>query len=154
MYQCSDKGCGIFSGERVRWVTLQFSAQRTRWVSRGMWYPLQKSHINPAGGSALQVLSADTPELTMDILRYGIPVEAMSPSGGYKPGSQAEPVAPSCLGGRLGSLGGLAGRVFQAQRVGPSGGTFSTQTPLPSTSRGMTAMPKADCTSFPCCMGR
>lgn len=73
------KGYGIFSGERVQWATLQFSAERARWVSRETWHPLQKSHIDATGRLVLQLPFTDTRELAMDILRHGSHVEVMSP---------------------------------------------------------------------------
>lgn len=73
------KGYGIFSGERVQWATLQFSAERARWVSRETWHPMQKSHIDATGRLVLQVPFTDTRELAMDILRHGSHVEVMSP---------------------------------------------------------------------------
>lgn len=73
------KGYGIFSGEQVQWATLQFSAERARWVSRETWHPLQKSHIGGEGCLVMHVPFTDTRELAMDILRHGSHVQVVGP---------------------------------------------------------------------------
>lgn len=73
------KGYGIFSGEQVQWATLQFSAERARWVSRETWHPLQKSHIDGEGCLVMHVPFTDSRELAMDILRHGSHVQVVAP---------------------------------------------------------------------------
>lgn len=64
-------GYGIFSGEEVSWATLQFSPERSRWVSSERWHTNQQANINKDGSFELKVPYADDRELIMDILKYG-----------------------------------------------------------------------------------
>jgi predicted DNA-binding transcriptional regulator YafY len=72
-------GYGIFSGERVEWATLRFSAQRARWVSAEQWHPQQRSHVEPDGSYVLEFPYSDSRELLMDILKHGPEVEVVGP---------------------------------------------------------------------------
>jgi predicted DNA-binding transcriptional regulator YafY len=70
---------GIFGGKPKAWATLKFSPERSRWVSREVWHPLQKGHTEADGSFVLQVPYADDRELMGDILRFGADVEVISP---------------------------------------------------------------------------
>jgi predicted DNA-binding transcriptional regulator YafY len=72
-------GYGIFSGKSVRWATLQFSAERSRWVSSERWHPEQKGHFFAGGRYELKVPYSNDPELIMDILKYGADCTVVSP---------------------------------------------------------------------------
>lgn len=74
------QGYGIFSGATVRWAKLRFSAERTRWVSRELWHPLQRSTQDIDGKLVLELPFTDMRELSMDILRHGRHVEVLEPS--------------------------------------------------------------------------
>lgn len=73
------QGYGIFSGNKVSWATLRFSAERARWVSRELWHPGQKTSHDPEGRLLLELPFTDARELTMDILRHGHHVEVIKP---------------------------------------------------------------------------
>lgn len=72
-------GYGIFSGEKVAWATLRFSASRSRWVSSEKWHPNQQARIDKDGTFELKVPYADDRELIMDILKYGADCEVVEP---------------------------------------------------------------------------
>jgi predicted DNA-binding transcriptional regulator YafY len=70
---------GIFSGRRVQWATLRFSAERGRYVSLEEWHPKQRSSWEKDGRYVLEVPYSSEKELVMDILKYGAEVEVMAP---------------------------------------------------------------------------
>lgn len=72
-------GYGIFSGAKIEWATLQFSAERARWVSREVWHPQQEMTIQPDGSCILRIPYSDDRELVMDILRHVPEVVVLSP---------------------------------------------------------------------------
>ncbi len=72
-------GYGIFSGKKVQWAKLKFSAQRARWVAYEQWHPRQKSKVLPDGSYLLEIPYSDDRELVMDILRHGSGVEVLGP---------------------------------------------------------------------------
>lgn len=72
-------GYGIFSGTRVHWASLRFSAERARWVSAETWHPDQLSRFDDEGRYCLQVPYADPRELVMDILRHLPEVDVLGP---------------------------------------------------------------------------
>ncbi len=72
-------GYGIFSGDKVQWAKLRFSAQRARWVAAEDWHPQQRSSFDEAGRYILEVPYSQDPELMMDILKHGSEVEVLSP---------------------------------------------------------------------------
>jgi predicted DNA-binding transcriptional regulator YafY len=72
-------GYGIFSGKKVQWAKLKFSAQRARWVAHEQWHPKQKSKRQPDGSYLLEIPYADDRELVMDILKHGPAVEVLAP---------------------------------------------------------------------------
>lgn len=73
------QGYGIFSGSKVRWAKLKFSAERARWVSKELWHPQQKITEQKDGSLILEVPFTDIRELSMDILRQGRHVEVLGP---------------------------------------------------------------------------
>ncbi len=73
------QGYGIFSGGKIRWATLRFSAERARWVAREQWHPRQEITWLPDGRMEMRLPYTDLRELTLDILRHGAHVEALSP---------------------------------------------------------------------------
>ncbi len=70
---------GIFGGRPKAWATLKFTPARSRWVSREVWHPMQKSHTEEDGSFVLQVPYSDDRELMGDILRFGADVEVIAP---------------------------------------------------------------------------
>lgn len=73
-------GYGIFSGRRVTWATLRFSAQRARWVAAERWHPRQEGRWLADGRYELKLPYADHRELVMDILRHGAECEVVAPN--------------------------------------------------------------------------
>jgi predicted DNA-binding transcriptional regulator YafY len=73
-------GYGIFSGKKVRWAKLRFTAERARWVSAERWHSQQRTHFEDDGRFVLEIPFADDRELLMDILKYGRDVEVVSPA--------------------------------------------------------------------------
>lgn len=72
-------GYGIFSGEKVQWAKLRFSAQRARWVAAEEWHPQQRAAFDEAGRYVLELPYSQDPELMMDILKHGSEVEVLGP---------------------------------------------------------------------------
>jgi predicted DNA-binding transcriptional regulator YafY len=72
-------GYGIFSGKKVQWAKLRFSAERARWVSSERWHPRQKAHFEADGSYVLELPYSESKELMMDILKYGPDVEVLDP---------------------------------------------------------------------------
>lgn len=72
-------GYGIFSGARIRWAKLRFTAERARWVASERWHPKQKGQRQADGGYLLEVPYTDDRELIMDILKYGPDCEVLAP---------------------------------------------------------------------------
>jgi len=72
-------GYGIFAGKTVRWATLLFSPERSRWVASERWHPEQKGRYLEDGRYELKVPYSKDPELLMDILKYGADCEVLAP---------------------------------------------------------------------------
>lgn len=72
-------GYGIFSGRRVRWAELLFSAERARWVASEQWHPKQQGQRLADGRYLLRLPFTKATELIMDILRHGSAVRVLSP---------------------------------------------------------------------------
>jgi predicted DNA-binding transcriptional regulator YafY len=70
---------GIFSGRKVQWATLRFSAERGRYVSLEEWHPKQRSRYEKDGRYVLEVPYSSEKELVMDILKFGPEVEVVAP---------------------------------------------------------------------------
>ena len=73
------QGYGIFSGDKVQWAKLRFSAERARWVSRELWHPKQKLSFEADGSLIMELPFTDPREISMDILRQGRHVEVLEP---------------------------------------------------------------------------
>jgi predicted DNA-binding transcriptional regulator YafY len=74
------KGYGIFSGTKLQWAKLKFSAARARWVANESWHPDQRFKFLDDGSYLLEVPYADDRELLMDVLKHGNEVEILSPA--------------------------------------------------------------------------
>ena len=72
-------GYGIFTGSKVQWARLVFTAERARWVGSERWHPRQKGRFDAEGRYVLEIPYADHRELIMDILKYGGDVEVLEP---------------------------------------------------------------------------
>ncbi|HEB96807.1 MAG TPA: WYL domain-containing protein [Sedimenticola thiotaurini] len=70
---------GIFSGAAAHTAVLRFRPQRARWVAAEQWHPRQQSRWLEDGRYELHVPYGQTPELVMDILKYGPDVEVVAP---------------------------------------------------------------------------
>jgi predicted DNA-binding transcriptional regulator YafY len=75
-----DGGYGIFSGAKVQWATLVFSAEAAQWVAHEQWHPAQEAVIAEDGSLTLRVPYADARELAMDVLRHGEQVRVVGPA--------------------------------------------------------------------------
>jgi predicted DNA-binding transcriptional regulator YafY len=73
-------GYGIFSGKKVQWATLRFTAERARYVSLEEWHPKQKSRHLKDGSYEIEVPFSSEKELIQDILKFGADVEVIAPS--------------------------------------------------------------------------
>jgi predicted DNA-binding transcriptional regulator YafY len=73
-------GFGIFSGARTELAVLQFTPERSRWVSREVWHPDQDGQFQLDGSYLLKVPYSDPREIVMDILKYGPDVEVLAPA--------------------------------------------------------------------------
>ena len=72
-------GYGIFSGKDVKWVTLKFSPERARWVSKEKWHPKQEGQFLDDGSYQLKIPYSKEPELIIDVMKYGPDVEVTAP---------------------------------------------------------------------------
>ena len=72
-------GYGIFAGREVRWATLNFTAERSRWVAAEHWHPEQEGVFLADGSYQLRLPYSNDPELIMDILKYGPDCEVVGP---------------------------------------------------------------------------
>ena len=63
----------------MRWATLNFTAQRARWVAAEHWHPEQEGAFLEDGSYQLRVPYSNDPELIMDILKYGPECEVVGP---------------------------------------------------------------------------
>ncbi|MCB1751681.1 MAG: YafY family transcriptional regulator [Gammaproteobacteria bacterium] len=70
---------GIFSGGADKTAVLLFRPERARWVAAEQWHPDQQSRWLDDGRYELRVPYNQTPELIMDILKYGPDVEVAEP---------------------------------------------------------------------------
>jgi len=73
-------GYGIFAGRKVEWATLRFTPEAARWVSAQSWHPQQRTRIEKDGAYFLELPYSETPELVMEILKFGADVEVMAPA--------------------------------------------------------------------------
>lgn len=72
-------GYGIFAGEATEVAVLRFSPARGRWVADETWHSRQVGRFEADGSYVLEVPFSQSPELVMDILRYGADVEVLAP---------------------------------------------------------------------------
>lgn len=72
-------GYGIFSGKDIKWVTLKFSSERARWVSKEKWHPKQEGKFLEDGSYELKIPYSKEPELLIDVMKYGPEVEIVEP---------------------------------------------------------------------------
>ena len=75
-----DSGYGAFSGRRLQWAVLRFSAEAARWVAAEQWHPRQRLRWQGDGSLQLSLPYADATELSMDILRHGDQVRVLEPA--------------------------------------------------------------------------
>ena len=73
-------GYGIFAGRKVEWATLRFTPEAARWVAAQSWHPQQRTRIEKDGSYVLELPYAETPELVMEILKFGADVEVIAPA--------------------------------------------------------------------------
>jgi predicted DNA-binding transcriptional regulator YafY len=73
-------GYGIFAGEATETAVLRFSGARGRWVADEVWHSRQSGRLEPDGSYLLELPYSQSPELVMDILRYGADVEVLAPA--------------------------------------------------------------------------
>lgn len=72
-------GYGIFAGKKVEWATLKFTPEAARWVAAQSWHPKQRVRVEKDGEYFLEVPYSESPELVMEILKYGADVEVLAP---------------------------------------------------------------------------
>jgi len=72
-------GYGIFAGKAKGVAVLAFSPKQARWVANETWHPQQQGKFLADGCYELRLPYSHTPELVMDILKYGAEVEVVSP---------------------------------------------------------------------------
>ncbi|HEY5896717.1 MAG TPA: YafY family protein [Burkholderiales bacterium] len=72
-------GYGIFAGRKVEWATLRFTPEAARWVAAQSWHPRQRAQIDKDGTYTLELPYSETPELVMEILKFGADVEVIAP---------------------------------------------------------------------------
>jgi proteasome accessory factor C len=70
---------GIFAGVPDRVAVLRFAARRARWVSKECWHRDQEGRFLADGRYELRIPYSNTPEILMDILKYGPDVEVLAP---------------------------------------------------------------------------
>ena len=71
---------GIFSGQPLHTAILRFSSTRSRWVETEQWHPDQVGRHLEDGSYELHIPYSQSPELVMDILKYGPDVTVMEPA--------------------------------------------------------------------------
>lgn len=71
---------GIFSGAAKHTAVLHFTPKRARWVAEEEWHPAQQSRWLDNGDYELCIPYGNSSELIMDILKYGLDVEVISPA--------------------------------------------------------------------------
>ncbi|HXS52145.1 MAG TPA: YafY family protein [Usitatibacter sp.] len=73
-------GYGIFSGKKVQWATLRFTAARARYVAMEEWHPKQRARFERDGSYVVEVPFSSEKELVMDLLQHAPDVEVMKPA--------------------------------------------------------------------------
>lgn len=72
-------GYGIFAGAAKHIAVLRFSATLAQRVAAEEWHPVQQGKFTEDGRYELRIPYAQSPELVMDILKYGAEVEVVAP---------------------------------------------------------------------------
>jgi predicted DNA-binding transcriptional regulator YafY len=75
-----DQGYGIFGGARLRWATLQFTADAAQWVAQEEWHPQQQLKPQSDGSLRMRLPYTEPTELVMDVLRHGPNVRVLAPA--------------------------------------------------------------------------
>ena len=75
-----DAGYGVFSGAKLQWAKLLFTAEAAQWVQHEQWHPKQEATLHEDGSLTLRLPYADATELAMDILRHGEQVKVLAPA--------------------------------------------------------------------------
>lgn len=70
---------GIFGGPHRHTAVLRFTPKRARWVAEETWHPEQTGTFEEDGSYCLHLPYSESPELIMDILKYGPDVEVLAP---------------------------------------------------------------------------
>jgi len=70
---------GIFGGPPRHTAVLRFTPERARWVAEESWFPGQRGEFDIDGSYLLHLPYSASPELVMDILKYGPDVEVLEP---------------------------------------------------------------------------
>jgi proteasome accessory factor C len=73
-------GYGIFAGPPRHIAVLRFTPERARWVAEESWFPGQRGEFREDGSYLLRLPYSESPELVMDILKYGPDVEVLEPA--------------------------------------------------------------------------
>ncbi len=80
LHDYNSRAYGIFSGNAEQTAVLLFQPERARWVAAEQWHPDQQSRWLEDGRYELKIPYSQTPELIMDILKYGPDVEVVEPT--------------------------------------------------------------------------
>lgn len=70
---------GIFAGKADKTAVLRFSSHAAKWVADEHWHSRQSGMVLKSGAYELRVPYHNPTELIMDILKYGVDVEVISP---------------------------------------------------------------------------
>ncbi|HEX8980274.1 MAG TPA: WYL domain-containing protein [Parasulfuritortus sp.] len=70
---------GIFGGPATHQAVLRFTAERARWIADERWHPDQQDRWLDDGRFERSLPYADPRELILDIQKYGLDVEVVSP---------------------------------------------------------------------------
>jgi predicted DNA-binding transcriptional regulator YafY len=71
---------GIFTGKAEHIAVLEFSSTRAQWVADEYWHPDQQGQWLDNGNYQLSIPFKHSPELLMDILKYGADVKVIAPA--------------------------------------------------------------------------
>ncbi len=74
-----DAGYGAYTGSKVQWATLWFSAEAAQWVAHEQWHPEQQLKRRKDGSLEMRLPYTDPTELAMDLLRHGDQAEVLAP---------------------------------------------------------------------------
>ena len=74
-----DQGYGIFGGERLRWATIEFTAEAAQWVAQEEWHPRQQLKSLADGTLRMRLPYTEPTELVMDVMRHGPHARIVAP---------------------------------------------------------------------------